>query len=186
MKFWPLGVALLCFILGWVLHGTTVDPHALEQADSLAAARQHILALKVILAADSAARDSAAKVNARNAVLAATAKRQAARGDSIAGELRAVLGGVRRADFDAYVATRDSADANYQSQISSLQTIVTFLSVRLSVADSAVAARDKLLDAYKVQLDAALKRGSPRCLLGPGATVGIHGWALGAGITCRV
>lgn len=164
----------------------TPDPFAQAQADSLATARQHLVALQVILAADSQARDSAARVNARNAVVAAQAKRQSSRADSLASELRAVLGGIRRADFDTILALKDSTINELTGQNTSLAAIVTLLDTRLAVADSGLAARDALLDAYKTQLTDALKRGTSKfaCVGGLSVAGGFGGTATGIGATC--
>jgi len=188
VKLWPLGVAaLLGLIGGWALFRCTSDPFAQERADSLAAVRQHLVAAEVARARDdSTARDSIATLDAERRQLAASADRLSRRADSLAADLRAVLGGVRRADFDSIIALKDSVTTLQSAQIASLTAALGLATRHWQVADSAAWSWRTLQEGTALQLREALKRGNPRCIIGPSATVGFHGYALGAGVTCRV
>jgi hypothetical protein len=188
VKYWPLGVAaLLGLIAGWAVFHPRTDPLAQERADSLAAARQHLVAAEVARARDdSTARDSISRL--RNAVGRASlvASRLSRRADSLAADLRSVLGGVRLAAFDSLMAVTDSVHKADSAQITSLQSALAIAERRWYIADSAAVQWRTLQEGTALQLRDALKRGNPRCILGPSATVGLHGYALGAGVTCRI
>jgi hypothetical protein len=186
VKLWPLGVAALLGLgAGFLLFRCKPDPMAQFRADSLATARQHLLAGDVWRAhSDSVAQDSIAKLTAHARSAATKVTQLQKRADSLTAVLRTV--GISP-DVQAILAVKDSALSQEMGIVENLKVSVTLLSTRLAAADSAVFSWRTLQEGTALQLQDALKRGSgPRCIIGPGATIGWRGYAVGLSVTCRL
>lgn len=174
------GVLALVAVLLLKSHDANVRAQALaeQRADSLATARQHLVAADSLrLHADSMARDNVTKLGTLVTKLGTRATVANVRADSLAG--------IAHDSGAAYVALK-AVVAAQQDQIDALEKSVAIFHALFHSADSSATAWRNLANAATAQLTASLKRAAPRlaCVGGAGVTAGLGGSAVGLGVTC--